>query len=396
MAPKTGQPMVQCARAGCAGTCPLRVVVAGAGRLGAPAKCRTCGSAFKAPPGGQGILDAIKQGQRGSNGAAAQAGTAKGKYQGARGKATGTGRQNQQQQSPTHSDNSKQRDDEALRKEHEELRRKLQLAETAAKAPEDETAMDAEDGGDGLADAVQHARKRFNEFRNMPEAIHDLVAGGYESGLAKLQSDLSSAQAARRAANPLDKQLEGAEAFKARMLEKVEKAKKAVAETEQEQLAILAQLEEKHNALEEAEAAVKRATAEVASLAARCAAERNATAAPTGEPAAGAKDPPEGFVSIAFAEEKWAEREEALSLQLAELRAMVASQADSSAAPTEAAPSMASDVGAVEDVEDDEKWSKVAKDNRHALLRKQKEELATKVRSKLKAVTTVRSPFLKR
>ena len=213
MAPKTGQPMVQCARAGCAGTCPLRVVVAGAGRLGAPAKCRTCGSAFKAPPGGQGILDAIKQGQRGSNGAAAQAGTAKGKYQGARGKATGTGRQNQQQQSPAHSDNSKQRDAEALCKENEELRRKLQLAEAAAKAPEDETAMDAEDGGDGLADAVQHARKRLNESRTMPEAIRDLVAGGYEVGLAKLQSELSSAQATRRATNPLDKQLDGGRSF---------------------------------------------------------------------------------------------------------------------------------------------------------------------------------------
>ena len=124
--------------------------------------------------------------------------------------------------------------------------------------------------------------------------------------------------------------------------------------------------------------------------------ERSATAAPAGPQAAGAKETPAGFVCVAFAQEKWAEREAAFASQLEKLRAMVVSQTDGSAAPSETAHSIASGVGAIEDVEDDEKWAKVAKGSRQALLRKQKEELATKVRSKLKAVPTVRSPFLKR
>ena len=108
-----------------------------------------------------------------------------------------------------------------------------------------------------------------------------------------------------------------------------------------------------------------------------------------------ANDPP-GYVSIAFAEEKWAEREAAYAQQLEQLQALVATQPGGASAAAEPAPSSASDLGSLADLEEDEAWCKVDKGRRRALLHKQRDELASKVRSKLGGVATVRSPFHKR
>jgi cytolysin (calcineurin-like family phosphatase) len=58
------------------------------------------------------------------------------------------------------------------------------------------------------------------------------------------------------------------------------------------------------------------------------------------------------------------------------------------------AASTASDIGALEDL-DDTKWSQVEKGKRAGLLRKQKDEFALRVRTRLGKVTSVRCPFKK-
>ena len=107
-------------------------------------------------------------------------------------------------------------------------------------------------------------------------------------------------------------------------------------------------------------------------------------------PAAAA--PPIGCVTVAYAEEKWLEREAAFTKQLEQLKA------DLGAAPAHVAASgaasVASDLGNLDDL-DDEQWSKVEKGRRSALLRRQKDELASKLRTRLNGVASVRSPFRK-
>ena len=75
-------------------------------------------------------------------------------------------------------------------------------------------------------------------------------------------------------------------------------------------------------AVQETEAAKAKATAEVASLAAQYASERIAPASAAPSAAHGDIQVPPGFVSVAFAEERWAEREAAFAQQLEQLRAL--------------------------------------------------------------------------
>ena len=77
-----------------------------------------------------------------------------------------------------------------------------------------------------------------------------------------------------------------------------------------------------------------------------------------------------------------------------QLRTLVAAPSDASGAAD--AASIASDTGSVVDLEDDEAWSTVAKGGRRALLRRQRDELASKVRSKLGKTTSERSHFFRR
>ena len=84
----------------------------------------------------------------------------------------------------------------------------------------------------------------------------------------------------------------------------------------------------------------------------------------------------------------------AIAARFQELEALVAAGASAS----DGAASVASDVGNVEEL-DDEAWTKIAgkgKAHRAILLRKSREELAAKVRGKLGSVTSVKSPFFKK
>ena len=280
-----------------------------------------------------------------------------------------------------------------LKGELEELRK----ARAAGDACAEHTAgvMDV-DSESELGKAVALACDRLKKARDMPAEVRDLVAGGYDACIAKLQDELAGAQAARRAANPLNKQLEVAEAHKTRMAKKLAEARSALQAREAEREEIDKKIQSQQAVVAEAEAPVAKATAEVAALAAQYASEKTpaAAAAPVAaEPGAA----PSGFVSVAFAEEKWREREDQFAQQLAQLQAMVATQTEVAGAASEEAPSVADDLASVDDLTgDDEKWNKVIPSKRKALLRRERDALAGKLRTSLGKVCTISSPFLKK
>ena len=142
-----------------------------------------------------------------------------------------------------------------------------------------------------------------------------------------------------------------------------------------------------------AQASAAKADADVAALAARFALERNAVpASPANgpslaEPHSQAPVPP-GCVTITFAEEKWAEREAAYALQIAQLQALLPAVD----AVSEASPSEAGDLELADPL-DDSAWGKVERSKRLKLLGMQKEVLARNVRTKLSHVSVATSPF---
>jgi len=292
--------------------------------------------------------------------------------------------------------------DAERRKHAAELKRvaaeNKKLKEELDRKTDADMADDGDEGDEPLTVAVAAARDRLKEAKAMPLSLRGLLAGNYDDCITKLQDELAVAQAALRANNPTAKRLEGAESYKNRMEKRLEDAKSAQAKSDAAVLEAQQEASKRKTAVDEAEAAVAKALAEVAELAAKLAAEKatsppvTANAPPQGADAAAA--PPPGFVSVAFAEEKWKEREIAIAARFQELEALVAAGASAS----DGAASVASDVGNVEEL-DDEAWTKIAgkgKAHRAILLRKSREELAAKVRGKLGSVTSVKSPFFKK
>ena len=101
---------------------------------------------------------------------------------------------------------------------------------------------------------------------------------------------------------------------------------------------------------------------------------------------------PLALFPLPLQKKKWAEREASFVQQLAQLQALVG-QGGSDAA-SEAAPSEAADVAPAEQLVDDEVWAKVDRGKRRALLRREREVLATKVRTSLgKVKASTSSPF---
>ena len=274
----------------------------------------------------------------------------------------------------------------SLQAENKKLREASKGADAEAKEPA-RAGDSMEVDGDGVLDAaVSRARVYLKQLKDLPEAVRGLLAGGYEARLATAQAELEQANVARRAANPLKKQMDGAENHKARMAKKLEDAKSALQEREAAREAINAQIVERVAAVAEAEAANAKASAEVAAVAAKYASERTD---PTRIVLDG-EDAPPGFVSIQFADGKWAEREAVFAQQIAQLTALVAAQGEGSAAASEGSPSVADED---EDLEGDEAWSQVTRDKRRKVLRKERDVLASKVRSSLGKVSSHASPF---
>ena len=79
--------------------------------------------------------------------------------------------------------------------------------------------------GGELDAAVARARDKLKKLKELPEEVHELVAGGFDACVAKLQDELATAQSARRAANPPKQQLESAEAYQKRMEKKLAEAR---------------------------------------------------------------------------------------------------------------------------------------------------------------------------
>ena len=90
------------------------------------------------------------------------------------------------------------------------------------------------------------------------------------------------------------------------------------------------------------------------------------------------------YVAVAFAEAKWAEREAEFAKKLAQ------------SVPAEASPCETGEGTSEDYLGEDEAGSKIVKGKRKALLRREQDFLACKVRSSLDKVSSHASPFKKR
>ena len=295
-----------------------------------------------------------------------------------------------------------------LKKLRDELRKaQAELANAAAggvaagqRAPDhvSEQATTATDS-DALDAAVLQARDKLKKVQNLPEDLHGLVAGGYKECLARLQIDLDVAQAARRAANPLKEQLETAEFHKERMAKKLKEAHNTL-DVQQKLLDdTVSRIENQRGIVAECELALRKAAAEVAELATKFATERTSASDQAPADAASLGGAPSGFVTIAYAEEKWAERERAFENQLAQLRAIVAAtQCDDSAvseADTLVVDSDAEGNTRLDEPPDDDGWQNASSTKKRTGLQRDKEALAKKVRHTLSKTVPLPSPFHK-
>ena len=286
--------------------------------------------------------------------------------------------------------------------------KKVKEAAAAAPPAAAGAAMDldhegTEAGTSALEAAISAARDELKQTQAFTDFQKSLVPD-YTAALAAAHAKVEAALVARRAASPLKKQLEGAEGHQQRSSKKVVDAK-ALLETRRKEVAdaqAAVQLQEK--ALADLQAVLAKADAQVADLAARFASERNAApAAPAGAASqavdSAAATGPTGYVPIALAEARWNEREQEFQKIIAEALALAASDRANSMAPSDAAASDVGDVAsldALESFDDDEKWNKVGKDKRKAVLSKQRDVLATKVRKSLAKVSLTESPFSKK
>ena len=156
------------------------------------------------------------------------------------------------------------------------------------------------------------------------------------------------------------------------------------------QLAELAKtIEGQRAAVQEAEGAADKAATELALLAAQLASEHAVPAAtPKGGEAAQLQP---GFVAIAFAEQKWAEREADFAQKISQLQALLDEHNDASGSAADAS----SEAPDLDKLEEDEAWNTVEKGKRKALLGRERAKLATKVKAGLNKVSTIASPFKK-
>ena len=246
-----------------------------------------------------------------------------------------------------------------------------------------------------LAAAITQARDELKQLQDCNEFYRSLIPD-FDGKVAAAQAKLEAAAAARRAANPLKKQLEGAQLYQTRVAKKLSDAKGSLEKHRLQLAEAQAALEKQEAAVAEAQATAAKADAEVAALATRFATQSGAAPAhPIAPPSASSVEqvqPGEGLVSIAFAEEKWAEREAAFAQQIAQLQALVVPALD---VQSETSPSEAGDDLDLPDPLDDGAWSKVERAKRGKLLRKERDTLARNVRSKLSKVSAAASPFNK-
>ena len=100
-------------------------------------------------------------------------------------------------------------------------------------------------------------------------------------------------------------------------------------------------------------------------------------------------------MSVAFAQERWIEREQAFAAQISQLQALVDGRGDET--PTEAAVSEAGELLSVDQLDDDDAWRTMAKAKRRSLLSQERDALAKKMRTRLGGLGKVSAcPFKKK
>ena len=238
------------------------------------------------------------------------------------------------------------------------------------------------------------------DLKQLQSLSADLQARhGIAEQISSLKSKIEGASAKMRGNRPLDVRLASQSAHTDRMEALEAAAANRLAELQEKQSMLAKQIEEQQATQAAAASKAKEARDELASLKSQKAAALAAEVGPSMAPTQGAaQEPPPGCVSIAFAEAKWAEREAAFAQQVAQLQALVSCQSASTSegsAGSEASPSVSGDLASVDDLEDDDTWSKVVPGKRKALLCRERDALATKMRSTLGKVSAVSSPFKK-
>ena len=353
--------------------------------------CDFCGHM---PPAHVTSPELRKGGGKGSNG---------GKVDDAKSGRKGNGKGKGGKRPSAHDQRTKELEDKLAKvsKEAATARKAQQVAEAKAKAAEArgaeatavcEMVIDDNDEGESTPDQkIQAAQEKLRYAREAPDGMRAAFAIRYDEYIAQLEQELEDAKASKREGKSLKVQLEQAELYQERAAKRAEKARASLQESEQQMDALLQKMELQKAEVETREEQCLAAKATVSALATRMA-EQLAVEPPPTAAAEHTKHPPEGFVSIAFAEEKWAEREAQVAEQIAQLQALVTTYASTQG---ESLSDVANASGDVENLEDDEVWNTVERGKRKAVLGKQRDALATKVRTSLAKVSGHASPFKK-
>ena len=230
---KDGGPPVKCAKPGCTGTCPRRVVEQGLRGTGfTPAKCQVCGRGYKLVPG------------------AAQA------------------------------PSERQRKGSAEKELREKLRNleqkcnALEAAKTTNKAdaPSASTCGD-EPAINPLQASIKAAREDVAALRAMDPKLRDRIHGGYEVALAAAEAKRDECLAAKRGAAPLKEQMDKQQGYVDTNAKKLQLEQSKAEQLAKQQVELAAKIAEQATAVQAATAKLAAAKAELATISAKVAAE---------------------------------------------------------------------------------------------------------------------------
>jgi predicted phage tail protein len=242
-----------------------------------------------------------------------------------------------------------------------------------------------------LRAAVTSAADEVNYLLDVPANRQKFMGsgpGGYEALLGEAKLALQAAKDALLKAKPLKSRLQSAEEWLERVAVRQTAAAEQTASLQKEMQQLQEKMQEHGLVVSKLDADHADAQAKVATLAAESAAEKGAALLvpqPAGPAAA-----PEGYISIAFAEEKWAEGMVQMQACIAQLQAQL--EVRVAADNKSEAPSEAGELE-LEGLDEDDGWESVGKDKRKKMLGKMQDKLASRMRTGLSTVSAVKSPF---
>ena len=167
---------VACNKPGCAGLCPLNVVLRSNRADGVPATCQVCGRKYKVPPGTSTKICESKGGGKGKTG-----------------------------------DTEVQRELRALKEELKQLKLSTTGTTNADVLASDAVAVDDVDAH--LQAELKVVRGELAALRELDPKLHGLIQGGYNEAIARAEATREALLARRRGGLPIKTQLAKAEAF---------------------------------------------------------------------------------------------------------------------------------------------------------------------------------------